>query len=578
MAYAAAIDEDEEQHGQPEQGAEKVLSGESSTVASGPAGGTGAAAAPKPTGSGGGWTNLTSYVKANEGQDARMGEAVKGKYEQGQAGARSTVDNYNTTATGKINSATVADSGLVGRLNAVKPPTPASQPASAAPAAPAPQAPAAPLTADAASQFAAQTTGYKGPNAAWDVDGFGSAERGVSDTVAAAGMANDFEGRRTYLKDIYGEPRYSAGEQRLDSFITGAGSGGRAALDDVQNQSGQLKTGWEDLVNRVGGDIDTARTTTNNTKDQTLQAYQGAVDRSGSAIRGAKDALDATTAADKARYDNALGTIENGGPAAKVPEKARALAVERAWKQTGLSPDQVEEAKFLMEQGVSLRDIIQHAQTKGLGDVVGKEDQDTWSALGAIGKEGGIDPLETYDFKSTGGPGGSFDLNEGMVEGSKEYRAMETAIKNRLATEQNKRSTESDPIPRALVNGGWNTAEGAAALAQIGITPEQVAKATKLHINPMTFYSSGTRLNAGDVATDQERARWGELLGSLGISPSMELADSQNEGGSYGFDKSGFLNALAANTVAPAPAAPAKKKEPEKSATGKYFDKHAGKG
>jgi hypothetical protein len=627
VAYVP-IDEEEEQQGQPQQGAEKVLSGESSTVGGGPAGGSGgaqAAQAPKATSSGTGWSNLTSYVKANEGQDARMGGAVKDKYQQGQSGAQSTVTNYDTTANQKVQNATVSDSGLVDQLNAVKAPasaplsaergravtapvapkgpavgepgvlqlslattpaagasTPSAAPNGRAPVAyqpnagqkqvtreagvPAPApAPAAPLTTDAASQFATQTAGYKGPEAAWAIDGYGQAKDAVATTEQMAGMANDFEGRRTFLKDIYGEPRYNAGEQRLDSFITGAGAGGRAALDDVQKQSGQFKSGWEELVNRVSGGINTARTTTEDTKARTLDAYKGAVDRTGSAIKGAKGELEATTAADQARYDTAVGTIVNGGSPA---------AVERAWKDLGLAPDQVAEAQWLMDQGLPIETIVARGQAKGLGDVVGKEDQDLWSTLSAFGKEGGMDPLDAFEFKSTGGAGGASDLNEDLIEGSKEYRALEKQIKDRYAGALGARNKEYDDLQRAMVNGGWATPEGAATLARIGVTPEQIAQAVKLGISPRQFLSAGTSINAGDVATDEERGRWGDLLSKLGISSTLELGDSQNEGSAYGFDKSGFLNALAANTAAPTKAAPKKKEEEKESINGsKIFNR-----
>lgn len=505
MAYV--LDEDEEQQGQEQNGSERVLSGESSDVSSGGgASGGGAAPSPKPTNSGSGWTNLTSYVKANEGADQRMGEAVKGAYQQKADAGAPKVQGYGSTARSAIDSGTAKDTGLVDKLSTVNA-------GSAAPT----------FTAE---DYTNQTQGYLGPNDAYEVDGYGDAEGATKNLQSEAARAQDFEGRRGLLRDVYQTPQYSAGEQRLDSFITGAGAGGRQALDDIQTKSNEAQSGWQDLLGRIGGDIGRARTSSNDVKARTEDAYKGALDRVGSSITKQKTDLGARTASTQAAYAADTDAILHGN----ADQRSSAL------KRNGFGDADIPLVSRLLDEGVPLESLIKRAGDQSLGDIVSQGDQDVWSQLRSLG--GGSD----FDFAKSGNDGHGVDLNQGTVKLGREYADTEAALKKRYADAQKARDLEYDRIRGSLA--GVLGSNDNATSSTLGLSPGILAKARTLGIEPERYLRRGPALQLGDVATDADRSGWGSLLSGLGIKGNLDLADHQDEGAGYSFDKAGFEAAV----------------------------------
>lgn len=618
MAYIPQ-DDDEENKDQ-QQGSEKVLSGESSEVGSAPGSTQSGAAAPKPTNSGGGWTNLTSYVKANEGQDTRMGEAVKGAYGATQTNAQNAQNAYQNNARSAVQSGTVRDnSGVVNTLNSVqnmgsvKPLTaekvvsapvtgggrsptvattevtknasrgpvqvtpgvsksssramsvPAGVPgmeqappsmhldlgalaaARNAPPPPEPIPEPAPipagyqspvLTDDMAAELTKLVGGYQGPEHAYDVAGYGDTERGVQDAVAKAAASNDFEGRRGLLKDAYGEPKYSAGEQRLDSFLTGAGTGGRQALDEIQNQSGELKSGWEGLVNQLGGDIDTARTTSGQTATDATKAYQDAVKRMSSGISDTAGRLKGVNDTNSALYKSLTDALASGNP------NQRAWA----WKQAGIEDPAA--AEQLLGLGVPADAIISQAKGQNLGDVLSDSDATNWSELMKFGEAAGMKPEQAFDLAKSGNTGGLASVDKDKLGIGRQYLDTQSGLNTRLESQNKQRESDYEALRRGVV-GGFS-AEDSATADKLGITAGQLQQAKLLGFDTSKFLSKGKSLNLGDVATDADRRGWTDLLSKLGVASPLNLQDAQAEGAGYSFDKSGFLSALGAANEAKA--------------------------
>lgn len=566
MAYLPIDDEDENQQGQPaQQGSEKVLAGESSVVGGSGGGAAPAGGSPKGTSSGSGWTNLTNYVKANEGQDQRMGEAVKGQYQRKEDANQQTVGQYGSTAEKAVKDSTVTDNGTVAALQNIKPaeiklptadrPGRQPQPATADAGAKkvtrgggvqqqpvAGQQPAPPTLAESQSaytpelvtSFSNQIKGWQGPDAAQSIEGFHDSERAVQDTQATAARTNDFEGRRTFLRDAYQDPRYSQGEQRLDSFLTGAGAGGRQQLDAIQASAGAKKTGWEDLVNRLGQDITAGRETTEKTRTDTLDAFKGASERLGSAFTDAQAQVEALNAGNTNKYTQAVDAMKSGNP----ERQAWGLA------QAGVSP---EVGAWLLSQGVPPEEIIKQGKGLGLGDVAGDENMAAWDFLNQLAGAGGDANAEalklgTFDLSKIGGTGQAFDVNFDAVGAGSEAMRLQSELEGRLKKAQADRTTEEDRI-RADLAGllGSDPSQAIERLHKDGILDRGLAEqALALGLNPADFIRSGSKLQLADVMTDEDRSGWSSLMKKLGIKGGLKTKDDNDEGAAWTFDREAF--------------------------------------
>lgn len=555
MAYVPVEEEDEEQ-GQG--GSEQVLSSPGSQVgAGGGSSGYSSGASPKPTNSGTGWTNLTQYVSANEGQDARMGGAVKDAYKGQEGAAKGVVDTYGSTAEKTIKDNTVTDSGVVGTLQGIKPGTLAPTP-------------------DLSANFAKQAKGWQGPQDVASIEGFGTAERGVQDISGehgAAARANDFEGRRSYLTDIYQDPRYKAGEQRLDSFLVGAGDAGRQSLNEIQDSATAFKGGWENLVNLTDQNLGTARATTDQTRDATLGAYGGAVDRMSQGFKSVQGEAATKSAANTQKYSAVETALTSGDPQ------------QAAWAfgQLGVNP---EEGQYLLSLGVPPKAIMSRAGDQNFGDLVSEGDVGNWQALESLASAGQLGPLEKYDFSKSGNTGSNpWNVRQDMVGKAGEGKALQTALEKRLADSQLARKREMESVIGML--NSFSPEDRQRAAAQLGMdSTSLIDEAESLGVDVSGFFRKGTDLNLGDIATDQERQSWTNLMSYLGTGSPINLMDSQDEGAAFGFDTQGLITARdqaiaarnarnAQNAVPEAPpaAAPAPSGKGPQSAPDHYTEK-----
>jgi hypothetical protein len=78
-------------------------------------------------------------------------------------------------------------------------------------------------------------------------------------------------------------------------------------------------------------------------------------------------------------------------------------------------------------------------------------------------------------------------------------------------------------------------------LQSIGLNNSALGTAREYGLDLGTYLSQGKAQNLGDVVTDADRQGWTSLLGALGLDPGrLDLLDSQDEGGAFGFDKDRF--------------------------------------
>jgi hypothetical protein len=223
----------------------------------GQAGPSTSAAGKAPTSSGS-YTNLMSYIGANQGNDATMGKAASNYVDQVGGETDRAINNYGAAGrqdasngtnglTGFQNNAPdfqgQAYSGIVNLLGtgALNPQTPDS--------------PTSPVGGNTRPQAAGQT--QKTPRGTFAVGDPAKATTPASYTQMAApmtkapteygglvGLTGAGGGRDaqtnigSLLKQTYTQPSYSEGENSLDAFLTGSGAGGQAALQGIRDKWG----------------------------------------------------------------------------------------------------------------------------------------------------------------------------------------------------------------------------------------------------------------------------------------------------------------------------------------------------
>lgn len=95
----------------------------------------------------------------------------------------------------------------------------------------------APLSA--ADAAALGTSAYTGPNSLGEREGWDAARQKADKASQGVNALNSFAGRQAMLQDQYGKQGgYTQGQQRLDSFLTGAAGGNR--FEQLKQQYGGL--------------------------------------------------------------------------------------------------------------------------------------------------------------------------------------------------------------------------------------------------------------------------------------------------------------------------------------------------
>ncbi len=359
MAIVGGQDDEElNPNGKPE------TSGEGGFV-SGGSGGQGATTKAAPTSSGG-YTNLTSYLQANQDSGATTGRAAEGVVDQSGRTAQSAQAAYGQAAGGDI-----ADSTAKVGVNQKNIDTITSGGAKADPTKLAAveagrgnialnegkyTGPTS-LTADAYSGPAqgAYNVAYNGAQSTMGQDGkntiSGLSGRSTAAQTAAIGAGQDVAanaknaqggqaGVSALLQKAYQQPSYTHGENNLDAFLAGGTTGGRAALGQAKGVAKTAEGGYGQINDMLAGQIDSGKATAANTNAAYKDATTAAMGQTGkvqqdynNAIYGTMNdhtASDAWTAAAAKAQQDAADKLAADNKAAV--DKQTALAADAAAK------------------------------------------------------------------------------------------------------------------------------------------------------------------------------------------------------------------------------------------------------
>jgi hypothetical protein len=402
---------------------ETILSAPSAMSSTTPGGSaTPTATAEKGTKSGA-FTNLASYVNANQGNDAAMGQAVTGQV-QGKANeATGQLEDWQKAAKAQINAGTAnANPTLVSGL----------------------QTNAAGVNRN---DFIAAIKGYQGPTDATGVSGYGdvkNATQKVQDYADQAG-SDDIAARGSVLKDVYGQggKQYTSGENRLDSYILGAGQGGQTALKNIAANFGKFGGNFDTAAGKVSTDIKDAKTTSGDTRKAVIDAATGTYGQIGDQITTAKDKIK--------QQQTTIDNDYNGLVAAlKSPDLTDRI---NAYVKLGLNPYEGEawtnDPEGLMRG--DLTSFVQKGNVQGLGDLISAPTQANYSALASL-----LGKSPTEDF-SNGGTGSSYTVDKDAIGRVSRDVAAELQRRNGAATPTpvqavTKKPSEGVPLSGSDVN------------------------------------------------------------------------------------------------------------------------------
>jgi len=380
MAYQQDfnLDEDKDKK-QQDQGT--VVASESS--ASTPSGGSGNGPQNQPKGtSSGSWTNLSNYITANQGNDSEMGNKVKSDIDTQADSATQAGQVYGETANSRIDSGTVRDNGTIDKIKTS--PT------------------AITGSADERAKFDTSWNAYyNGPNQANEVEGYQQTGQLYGAVEDSASNAQTYDGRKGLLKSSYARPSYSSGEQSLDSFIMGGGSGGRQAINDIQSNYSNFNNGWGDLVNSVQGNIQAGVDTTNKTREDTRSAV-------GQGVESYNKTFDDREVLLKEEGERQSREIERTRADLSSPGSARR---QRAYAALGLNPEQIAIAESRYHGGSSNNSLITGGQRRGLGDLTSADEAASYAAINELAGNSDLRGLTP-----TGNLGESFTLNGGVLK------------------------------------------------------------------------------------------------------------------------------------------------------------------
>lgn len=487
-------------------GGTQIVSGQSGVVGSGAgsagAGAPAAGAAPKATRSGS-WTNLTSYLDANQGNDAAMGQKVQGAADTAGAKATTAGGTFKTNADTDIAKNTVTEGGVVGQIAAD------------------------PSKVNKSAFDAQKTAEYKGPKAAVDIAGWNDADKAYKGASDIAGLAagkdeaaskagvSGQDQRASVLgrTDVFGRPSYTQGEKNLDSFILGGGAQGQQSLQQIQNQYGagsQFQGGWGELQKQIGGigqagsAIDNAKLTTDKTRTDTIGAYD-------TAASGLKTKLDTAKAAAADKTKGQIAEFDKFGAGDPA-----------ALKAAGLTDEQI---RFVRDHGIDPRTLARGGKDYRVGDMAAEGDVANYQALMKLA---GQDPSAGYDF-SKGGENWSPD-----VAGLKDALNFDNAVDAKWRRDRGSREREFMNVQNAIDLKDYKRFAAATGIDpglayQIfeGVTPDYLKK----------YVKQGRSVTAGDTMSDADRQRWSSLMDQLGVSKGRrDITDPGDEGKAFDFD------------------------------------------
>lgn len=510
MAYIPQIknDEEENQPGQGQAGAERVISQGAAPQlglqSGGGSQGVNAGGGQAPSGSqtqsrrGSNYVNLQNYLNVNKGEG--LGEQVKEgvKYHADQAteklgGYRSNVEQ--AVDKGRVKS----DQDVIQGLR--EDPTKVDE-----------------------GKFKSLYYGeYGGPKHADEVEGYKDTRQAYGKVdEATKGAKGGFSERTNLLQTAFQRPDeggqtrgyYTPGESRLDTFFLGASDAGQKALDDIANEYGEFGGQFDDYLKEARGTIEAA--------DENSKAVRDNV---------------------RSEYDTALGSVDNvlsGIDPIQMQEDEYQQAL-------GKSDDELAELAgvnpvvrdYLKNRGFDFKSLVGKTGAKKYGDYVSDADKNRYeSLLGLLDREN-----TKYDFERSGA--GAFEGKEDRGNTAEDLWGLENEFNRRYgAQKEHREAARQAEIERALTafkegDRGY--------FGNTGLNEDEISRLFGYSdIQDFSPFVQGTRFELGDVINEDERQRYRELSQALGLDPGEVWPDlnSEDDGGAYKWDTGALRGSL----------------------------------
>jgi hypothetical protein len=215
---------------------------------------------------------LLGYIGANQGNDAKMGQAAANYVDQVGNDTTRAINNYGSSGKQDASSGTTGLTGFKNNTGDWQGEAYAGIGKLIGDDWSKPQAPGAPGSSIGPNTRTEQPVGQtdKTPRGSFQVPSTPKATTPGSYTQAAAptpekpteyggllGLTGAGGGKDaqtnigSLLRETYGQPSYSAGENSLDAFLTGSGSGGQAALQGIRDKWGGVADTMKSTENGI---------------------------------------------------------------------------------------------------------------------------------------------------------------------------------------------------------------------------------------------------------------------------------------------------------------------------------------
>jgi len=217
------------------------------------------------------------------------------------------------------------------------------------------------------------TGGYQGPTDIGAMEGYGQAAGDAQRAQQAIDQTASAAGQSTLLKDQFGRPSYTGGQNRLDTAILGASQGSRERFAGLRDMlGGQATTALSDA--RAQADALSGQYTQEGIDTGAQLRSDLAGERTGLQT-GMQTALDEQRAAELANYQGIMGEFGTGAMSAANKQQLKDLGLSATtWDKGGLT--QAQKSDLLkLRQSQKFADVAseqQIARDSALSRLAGK--------------------------------------------------------------------------------------------------------------------------------------------------------------------------------------------------------------
>lgn len=265
----------------------------------------------------GNFVGIQQYLDKNKSQSGKLGDQVAGQVQSTIQGAQDDVDSLS----GRFNQQ--ADSGQIQNIqNAVNDAKNITQGAASGQA--------GQNLSDADKQRFGEVSNaqYQGPNQLIDTDLYAPAYNKIKTAQSYADLSKNESGNQQLLRDIYKAPSYSAGENRLDSYLLNS-QDNRQKLDASRQNAGGLDQKFEAANAGAAQYAQQQKALADSVKQSAQQQLTQTQTQRNQEIQAQLDAISKDWRSEYDHYLNLLKNSNNGENLQLSPEEAAKLGVEK---------------------------------------------------------------------------------------------------------------------------------------------------------------------------------------------------------------------------------------------------------